>query len=42
MIFRCKICLLAGSYWCLVGNEGMIHNNDQESSQQPPFPSIPC
>ena len=22
---------------------GMIHNNDQESSQQPPaFPSIPC
>ena len=29
------------TYWCLVGNEGMIHNNYESSSQKPPFQSIP-
>ena len=30
------------SYWCLVGNEGLIQNSCEWWSQQPPFPSIPC
>ena len=39
MIFRCKICLLAGSYWCLVGNfrewSTITIKNHPSNPQQP-------
>ena len=44
MIFRCKICLLAGSYWCLVGNfrewSTITIKNHPSNPHSHPFPAF--
>ena len=39
---KVKIPFELSSYWCLVGNEGMIHIVVIDDHPIPPLPSIPC